>query len=805
METLIKDIRYGFRMLFRNAGLTAVSVIAIALGIGANTAIFSVVNAVLLKPLPYPEQDRLMATFLANPQQNLDRINLGSADFLAVKNQNQSFDQVAAYMTNNFTLTGRDTPEQISGAAVTAEIFSLLGATPAMGRTFMTDEDQPGRERVVVVSHSFWERYLGSDPDAIGRPITLNGSNYTVIGVLSSDFRFPLSRSLEVWPILQLNQPRNRPPYFLRSIARLKPGVTRQQAQEDLTALAEQLQKQYTGSPYRDARVVPLKTFMVGDIQTVLYTLLGAVVFVLLIASFNVANLLLARATAREKEISIRSALGASRLRIVRQLLTESVLLAGIGGVIGLVLALWGVDLLLALSPANIPRLKEVSIDGRVLAFTSLISILSGIVFGLAPAVQSSRTNLNASLKEGGRSNTESHGRRRLRSLLVVSEFALALMLLIGAGLMVKSFMRLSNVDPGFNPNNILTTRVSLPQARYAQAQQVTAFYQQLLPRVQSLPGVESAAISMSLPPDLLSLGNPFTIEGQSDKAVLSAEEMTISPDYFRALGVPLLKGRFFAEAEGADGSLPMIINETMARRYFPDQDPIGKRVQTGDPSPNSPWETIVGVVGNVKYSGLDAEEAPTMYVPYTEPGWATWSRTMYLVVRTANNPAGVASGVRGEVWALDKDVPVTNVRTMNELLSDSVAQPRFRTLLIGVFAAIALILAAVGIYGVMSYSVTRRTHELGIRIALGAKPGDVLKLVVGEGMKLTLIGVSIGLGAAFALTRLMESLLFGITATDPATFVLIPLVLAGVALGACFVPARRATKVDPMVALRYE
>jgi putative ABC transport system permease protein len=506
--------------------------------------------------------------------------------------------------------------------------------------------------------------------------------------------------------------------------------------------------------------------------------------------------------------MAVRLALGAGRWRIVRQLLTESFMLAAIGGAVGLLLAFWGVDLFRTLGPADLPRLQEVNLDGRVLGFTMLAALLSGLVFGLAPALQSSRPDLNESLKEGGRSGTESHGRRRLRGLLVVAEVALTLVLLVGAGLLLRSFLRLQEVNPGFRPDNLLTAQISLPSARYAEDQKIIAFYQELMNRTKSLPDVQAVGISMSLPPNLLQISNPFGIEGHPlppDGARPLAEEMTISPDYFTALGVPLLRGRFFTDADRAGAPQVMIINEAMARRFFPGEDPVGKRLQTGDPNPNSPWETIVGVVGNVKYTGLEAEETPTMYVPYTTPGWVSWSRSMYLVVRSAGEPFALASALRQQVNALDQDLPVANLKTMEQLLHESVTEPRFRTSLLGLFAAVALLLAGIGIYGVISYAVTERTHEIGIRMALGAQTHDVLRLVVKQGMMPVLAGIAIGLAASLALTRLMKTLLFDVSATDPLTFTMIALLLTLVALLACWIPARRATKVDPMVALRCE
>ena len=807
METLLQDLRFGLRALLKNPGFALVAVITIALGIGANTAIFSVVNAVVLNPLPFPEQDKLVVVSLFNPQSETKRSGFGNADFLAVKERNQSLEKVAAFSTprNGFNLTGRETPEQVTGTMVTADFFDVLKVNPEIGRAFFPDEDQIGKERTVVVSHKFWQNRLGANPQALNQSITLNNESFTVIGVMPADFRFGQTGTSEFWAALQIQPPQFRPPYYLNCIGRLKAGVTQAQAEADLSAIANQLQQQYPNSTFTSMTTRTLKEAIVGDSELALFVLLGAVFFILLIASVNVANLMLARATGREKEIAIRTALGASRWRLARQVLTESLLLAFVGGVLGLLLAMWGVDLLVALSPENLPRLDEISLDKRVLIFTFSISMLSGILFGLAPAIQSSRSNLNTTLKEGGRSAMESFGRRRLRNLLVVSEFALALTLLVGAGLMIRSFLTIQKVNPGFNASNVLTMQLNLPQAKYREPAKNAAFQQQLLQRLEALPGIEAAAVSMALPPNLLIMHNPFTVEGQPPapgEAPNLAAQLLISPDYFRTLGIRLQAGRNFSDADNQDAPSAVIINETMARRYFPDQDPINKRLQTGDYDPQNSYTTVVGVVDDVKYSGLNEEIEPTMYTPFLQNLW--W-RSMYLVVRTSGAPSGFASSVRNEVWAIDGDLPVSNIKTMEQLMSESVSEPRVYTTLLGVFGALALVLASIGIYGVMSYTVTQRTREIGVRTALGARRSDVLRLILNQGMRLALIGIVIGLAASLALTRLMATLLFGVSATDPLTFAAIALLLTGVALLACLIPAVRATKVDPMVALRYE
>jgi len=806
MQALWQDLRYGARMLLKKPGFTLIATLTLALGIGANTAIFSVVNAVLLRPLPYPEHERLMQIFLHNPETPSGRGGYGNADFQALRERNQSFEKIAAISSgNNFSLTGSGAPEQVIGAVVTAEFFDALGIRPQRGRTFLAGDDKPGSPRTVVVSHGFWEKRLSSNPSAVGQTVTLNDESFTVIGVTPPDFRFTAFGPAELWTALRLDPPRARPPYFLRVIGRLKPGVSAEQAQAEVSAICDQVQQQYPNSRSKVARVESFKRAIVGDAQLSLFVLLGAVFFVLLISSVNVANLLLARATEREREIAVRSALGASRLRLIRQALTESVLLALIGGTLGWLLAQWGVDLIVALSPEDLPRFDEISVDGRVLGFTLLVTCFSGLVFGLAPALQSSQVDLNMTLKEGGRSGAEGFRRRRLRELFIVSEFALALLLLVGAGLMIRSFLRLQRVNPGFDPDRALAAQIILPQSRYREAAKVGAFQQQLLQRVRALPGVQAASVSMSLPPDLLMMRNPFAVEGQTPapgQSQPTAEQLLVSPDYFRTLGIRRHAGRDFTDADNSAAPFVVIINEALARQYFPHQDPVGKRLQTGDYSPRGQWLTIVGVVADVKYSGLREDIQPALYTPFLQNLW--W-RSMYLAVKAGGDPLSLINSVRNEVWAVDRDLPVTQIKTMDQLMSESVAEPRVYTTLLGIFGAVALLLAAIGIYGVMAYAVTQRTREIGVRLALGAQTGAVLRLVISGGMKLALLGTAIGLLAAFALTRLMSKLLFGVSATDPVTFALIALLLVWVALLACWIPAQRATKVDPMIALRCD
>ncbi|HXI92459.1 MAG TPA: ABC transporter permease [Blastocatellia bacterium] len=799
-----QDLRYGSRSLRKNPGFTAIAVITLALGIGANTAIFSVVNSVLLRPLPYPEPDRLAMVYGISLQAAQGKTPLCEADFLDWKSQNQVFESLAAFSTNRFNYTGGETPQQIEGAWVTSDFFSTIGVQPALGRGFLPDEDTPKAPQTVVISDGFWRRYLGSNPNVIDQQITLNARTFTIIGVMPPGFLFP-EKETELWAAERLAATR-RGPYYMWGLGRLNRGATLERAQSEMDMIARRVQDQIN-SPNRDWTwtSVSLAERIVGKVRPALLVLLVAVLFVLLIACANIANLLLARATAREKEISVRIALGASRPRLLRQLLTESLLLSAIGVAAGLPLAIWGIHLLVALSPDDLPRLQEINIDGWVLGFTLLVAAACGLIFGLAPALQSSRLNLNESLKEGGRGSADSSGRRRLRSALVVVEIAFSLMLLVGAGLMVKSFLKLQSVSPGFNPEHILTMHLTLPRAKYDSDEKITSYYRQIIDRVTAVRGVEAAGLSISLPPNNLEVSDSFSIEGKPWPQGASEPIVPIvstSPDYFTALGVPLLQGRGF-NATDQEGSPPVvIINQTLAERYFAGETAIGKRFKIGGADrTRNPWMEIVGVVGDVKYSGLEVKPEPAYYMPLAQSAW----RAAYLVVRTPLNPAGLAPAIREQIWALDKDMPIAKVATMDRLLAESVAQPRFRTLLLGIFAALALVLASVGIYGVISYSVTQRTHEIGIRMALGAQAHDVSKLVIREGVALALIGVTIGLAASLALTRLMESLLFEVSTTDQSIFAGVGALLVAVAVLACWIPARRASRVDPMVALRCE
>jgi putative ABC transport system permease protein len=805
---LWQDLRYGLRMLLKNPGFTIVAVVALALGIGANSAIFSVVNTVLLRPLPYKEPERLVMVWEDDTKHGYPRDTPAAANYIDWRDQNQVFESMAAIADLSFNLTGVGEPERIDGKRVSANLFPLLGVEPQLGRTFSPEENRPGANRVVVMSHGLWQRRFGSDPKIIGQSLNLNGESYTVVGVMPPTFQFP-SRDDQLWvPIaFDSKEAANRRRHYLQVIARMKPGITLQRSQAEMKAIAARLQQQYPDdNTDLGAAVTPLHEHVAGDIKPALLVLLGAVGFVLLVACANVANLLLARAAGRQKEIAVRIALGASRLRLIRQFLTESILLAALGGGVGLLLSVWGVNLLKAFIPENISQAKAITIDAKVLVFTLLVSLLTGLIFGLAPATQASNFNLNETLKEGGRDSAAGSRGNRIRGMLVIAEVAVSLILLIGAGLLINSFLRLRSVDPGFRSDNLLTMKIALAKQKYPDQTQRSAFYTELLRRVEALPGVRAAAVTNWIP--LVRQGDSVgvTIEGrpapEPGKMPIVVTRI-ISPHYFSTMGIQLLQGRGFdAQQDRADSAGVAVISETMARRFWPGEDPLGKRITPGTPESPDDWLTIIGVVKDVRQFELNADPKPQMYLTYTQAGFF---EPRDLVVSTGVEPLSLATTVRRTVWEIDKDQPVSNISTMEDVLSESIARQRFSMLLLGIFAALALVLAAVGIYGVMSYSVAQRTREFGIRIALGAQGSDVLKLAVGGGLKLVLVGVLIGLAAAFILTRVMSSLLFGVSATDPTTFITISLVLISVSVLASYIPARRATKVDPMIALRYE
>lgn len=807
LADLLHDLRYAARMQRKNPAFTIIAVIALGLGIGANTAIFSVVNTVLLRPLPYKDPERLVMVWEDASRHGYPRDTPAAANFIDWRDQNQVFEGMAAIADTSFNLTGVGEPERFEGRRVSANLFPLLGVEPQIGRVFTAAEDQPGSQRVVLLSYGLWQRRFGGDPNIVGKALTLNGESYIVVGVMPARFQFPSSDD-EAWVPIAFTQQEasNRGRHYLQVLARLKPGVTLAQAQTEMSTIAARLQQQYPEqNADLGAAVQSLHEHLVGDIRPALLILLGAVGLVLLIACANVANLLLARAAVRQKEIAVRVALGAKRTRLIRQFLTESVLLSMLGGVVGLVIAYVGLILLKTFIPENISQAREISIDFKVLAFTLLVSVLTGIIFGLAPAMQAARFNQMETLKEGGRDAATGGGGKRLRSLLVMSEVAISLVLLIGAGLLINSFLRLRNVDPGFRADNLLTMKIVLPEPKYAEFERRSAFYTDVVQRVQSLAGVRSAAVTTNLP--LYRQGNSISIsiEGRPDPPPgqeLIVVTRIISPGYFETMSIPLLKGRQLTDQDTATTPNAVVISETMARRFWPGEDPIGKRIAAGRAQTPEDWIQVVGVVKDVRQFELNAEPRPQMYLSYRQAGFFA---PRDLVVKTDVDPASMAATVRKAVWDIDKDQPVSNIRTMEEILAGSIARQRFSMLLLAIFAGVALVLAGVGIYGVMSYSVAQRTREIGIRMALGAQTGAVLKLAVGYGMKLVIVGIIVGLIASFALTRVMSTLLFGVTATDPATFTLISLLLVAVAALASYIPARRATKVDPMIALRYE
>jgi predicted permease len=817
METLLQDMRYGARMLWKNRAFTAVAVLALALGIGANSAIFSIVNTILLQPLPYDDPDGLVLLTESNAQ--IPNMSISLPNLRDWKEQNQVFEQIGAYRGASFNLTGGEQPERLSGQQAEAAVFSILGLEPIHGRTFASEEDRPGGARVALLSYGLWQRRFGGEPSIVGNSLTLNGDSYTVIGVMPPDLGVIADNTEVFVPFGQftpeLPQARGNHP-GIYALARLKPGVGAEQARTEMAAIARRIGELEPSAAGNSVTVTPMHEALTSELRPALLVLLGVVGFVLLIACANVANLLLARAAAREKELAIRAALGAGRIRIARQLLTESVLLALAGGALGLLLAGWGTDLLVASLPENAPvfRKDDIGVDRWVVAFTFGVSILSALVFGLIPAFHASQSNPNDALKEGGRDSAG--GSSRVRNGLVVAEVAIALVLLVGAGLMLKSFARLQEVDPGFDAENVLTMRIALPQTKYADRAQWTGFYRDLVARVSTLPGVQAAGVSNGIP--LASGGSEsgLVVEGQPppktpEEATLTLYN-TVSPEYHRAMGVRLFRGRYFTEQDTEQTTPVAIIDDMMAERFWPDGDPVGKRIafefkgkSVEDSQPI--WREVVGVVGHVRHYDMEQRVRVGLYTPVRQlPLWMQERRpSMGLAVRTSTDPAQMTAAVRGEVRALDRDLPVFGVSTMEQIVSTAVAQRRLSTWLLGIFAAVAIVLTVVGIYGVIAYSVAQRTHEIGVRMALGAEARDVMKMILKQGALLIAAGVAIGLAAAFLLSRLMASLLFGVGASDPATFVAVPLLLVGVALLACYIPARRATRVDPLVALRYE
>ncbi|HEU0179206.1 MAG TPA: ABC transporter permease [Blastocatellia bacterium] len=797
-DEMFQDLRYGSRMLLKSKGFTAVAVLTLILGIGANTAIFSVVNAVLLNPLPYPEPERLVWLRESNPTINLPQFSVTPATFSDWRSQNNVFEQMAAFREDGFNLQAGDEPRRTPGARVTADFFAALGVQPAMGRAFLPQEDAPGGERVVILSHALWSQSFGGDPQLIGKQLKVDGQAHTVIGIMAPGFSYPQDDT-GLWTPFALDLKSNRGAHYLRVVGRLKPDATLQQARSEFETIALRLEQAYpeTNKGWR-VFMQPLHEMVSGELKTPLYILLGAVLFVLLIGCANVANLLLSRSATRERELAVRVALGAGRGRIVRQLLTESLLLAFAGGAGALLFAALGVKLLTTWGPRDIPRLNEAAINLPVLGFTLAVALLTGLIFGLAPAWRHTRPDLNSALKDGSR--MAGGGGRRLRQSLVVAEIAFALLLLIGAGLMLKSFVRLQQVAPGFDARNGLTMEINIAEKKYAQREQRAAYLRQLLEGLKTLPGAEFAGATHRLPLKGNS-GIGFQIEGRPAPLpgqTIGANWRSITPDYFRAVGAPLAAGRTFTEEEGWQKPGAVIINQAFQRRYWPDENPLGKRIKIGI-SPD--WFTIVGVAADVKESGLNADTEAGLYIPYVMAN----SSAMTLVLRTEPVPLSMAAAASAAIRQVDSEQAVSNISTLEQLLNETVAQPRFNTGLLALFALFALLLASVGIYGVMAYAVEQRTQEIGLRMALGAQPRDVLKMVVGQGIKLVAFGLAIGLPAALWMTRWLRTLLFGVETTDLLTYTVISGLLAAVALVACYLPARRATKIDPMVALRHD
>lgn len=803
VREFLQDLRYGWRMLAKNPAVTALAVLALALGIGANTAIFSAVNAVLLRPLPFDNADQLVWIWATNPSRNIPYAFTMYPNIADWIQQSRSFEFMSAYRPNAVNLTTRDEPENILLWSVNQSFFPMLGARLFLGRAFLPQEDQPGAPRVAVLSYGLWQRRFGSDPGLVGKTVTLDGNEYVVTGILPAGFLFAGARVDAYAPLAASASRDARVQVSVGAFARLRRDATLQQAQSELDTICRRLEAAYPVAKGWSAKIWRVRDWMIRDIKLSLQILLGAVGFVLLIACANVANLLLARAGARQREIALRAALGAGRWRIIRQLLTESSLLGVFGGALGLLLAYWGIRLLMLLAPARIPFLGDTRIDGLVLAFTALASIVTGVIFGLAPALTAARIDVHRTLMEGGRSGSEPRGGRRLRSLLVVSEVALALVLLIGAGLLIQSFIRIQEVEPGFVPEGVLTASITLPSQKYAQPEQRINFYRQVIERLQAQPGIKAAGLVSILPLSGNNAGFGVQIEGRPPAQPGEAPIFyyrSASEEYFRALGTPLRKGRFFDQRDIAGAPRVGIINETAARRFWPGEDPIGKRINQGGGAQDS-WVSIVGVIGDIRHMSLTREPDPEIFEPY-----AQWPfPNMSLCVRTTSDPPLPGPTLQRLVREIDKDVPVSRVAGLEQTLADSLAPRRFAAALLGIFAGAALLLAAVGIYSVISYLMVRRTHEIGVRMALGAGRGDVLRMVVGMGVWLAAVGVGVGLAAALVLTRVSRSLLFEVAATDPVIFAGVALLLMAVAGLASYLPARRAARLDPVLALRHE
>ena len=811
MDSIIKDIRYGVRGLLKHPGFTAIVVITLALGIGASTAIFSIVNSVLLRRLPYRTADRIAAIQELNPAGK--RVQVTSANFLDWRAQNTVFEQLAAIKTTTTNLALSDHAERLDLAQTNANFFDVFGVTPQYGRLFLPQDEQAGHEPVVVISNALWVRRFASDPSLVGKPITLDGNNYTVVGIAPPGFQYPDKTELWLPPLKLVPElfPRQdvtltRGMGYLAAVGLLKPNVSVQQAASEMETITARLRQQYPESNNkRFNRVVSLHEHLVGDTNKLLWLLLGAVSFVLLIGCANVANLLLASGASRQKEMAIRAALGASRWRVIRQLFTESTILALAGGAVGLLIAFWGMAAIIKLLPRDFPRLSEIHIDVRVLGFTFAASVLTGIIFGLAPALQISRSDVQDAIRETGRGTAGSLRQSRFRQALIVVEVALSVVLLAGAGLLFRSFMRLQSVDTGFASEQVLTARLTPSGTNFANQTDFPKFYNRVLEKLSTVPGVQDAGLINTLPLDK-GPTTGFRVEGRevtSQDKWPSVNYRTVSPNYFRAMSIPVVQGRSYTDHDDGNAPNVIIVNQQVAHEIFPNENPVGKRITFGATDQNRQpiWFEIVGVVGNVRSLELREEPAAEVYFSSGQDFWPAMS----LLVRSTVEPESLSGAVRQVVNEVDKSVPVSNVKTMDHVVSESITQPRFNLFLLGLFGAVAMVLSAAGIYGVTAYTVTQRTHELGIRIALGAQVGDVLKMILGQGMAVIGVGLLVGLAAAFALMRLLRSLLFGVGENDPLTFVAITAVLVLVALIACYIPARRATKVDPLVALRAD
>lgn len=810
MEVLTKDIRYAVRGLLKRPGFTAIVVITLALGIGTNTAIFSVVNAVLLRPLPYPNPDQLVMIW-GRQTQGLHKLPASPQEFIDYRDRNHSFSAIAAYVMVGRDLTGAGDAERIETAKVTAQFFSVLDIHPLSGRSFLVEEDQPGRDHVAILSYGLWQRRFAGDGNIVGQNLILNGVSHTIVGVMPADFQFP-DPEIQLWTPMAFaakDLEANRGSHYLPLIARMKPGIDLPQAQAEIASIVAQTQKEHPDEYEQgngwSVSLVTARDEIVGDRRLIWLILLGVVSFVWLIACLNVANLLLARAASRRHEITVRAALGAGRLQLIRQSLVETLLLSMAGGAVGLLMGSLGAALIKLLNPANLPRIGEIQVDHRVVIFTFTISLVTGLVFGVIPAVQASRLNLITNLNESVGKIGEGKKRNRLHAFLIIGEVGIAMILLVGAGLLIKSFYKLQQVDLGFKPANVVTMRLSLPNTRYAEPHKVHGFFNELVSRTESMPGVKSVALVNALPLKGMGMETNMYVEGQPENPA-NVELLMSSPKYLNALGLELRKGRFFDDGDRDSTTYVAVVNEAFTRIFSPSEDVLGKRVKLGGPSMPFPWYSIVGVIKDVRQQGPDAAAKPELFIPHTQPVLGDFMlQSMSLVLRTDDNPEGSIAGVRAIVRELDPELPIYDVSTMQQLVSKSVATRRFNMFLVVIFSILALVLAAVGIYGVMSYTVTARTREIGIRIALGARAGNVLSLVIKDGMKLALVGLAIGIGGALALTRLMRTLLFDVKPTDPTTFAGVAILLFVVALLACFLPARRASGFNPIDALRHD